>query len=229
MFVLADIEDTIPLHPSTFSLPALTAISDQINVKYANRILPDVGLCISLFDVLSCSEGKVRFGDGCLYHRVTFRLIIFRPFTQEVLVGKISSSDASGIRITMGFFEDIFVPEHLIPRPCAFDHREQAWFWLYEARSEEVAADPLLSSQEERMYLDAGERVRFTVEGDAFWDAEPGPPPAQGEGAVTKEKPHYSITGSIAGSGLGLVSWWTGAEAAAEESGEGQEVVEETA
>lgn len=230
MFVLADIEDTISVHPSTFGQPALTSISDQINIKYANKILVDVGLCISLFDILSCSEGKVRFGDGCLYHHVTFRLIVFRPFTQEVLTGKIKSSDESGIRVTMGFFDDVYIPYHLIPKPCAFDHQERAWFWLYEARTEQIEADPLLSQPDERMYLDTAEIVRFTVESDAFWDAEPGPGAAAGTGesagqnalhhkehTAKETKPHYSITASIAGSGLGLVSWWTGAEAAADQ------------
>lgn len=241
MFVLADIKDTISVHPSAFGQPALTSISDQINVKYANKILVEVGLCVSLFDILSCSEGKVRFGDGCLYHHVTFRLIVFRPFAQEVLTGKIKSSDESGIRITMGFFDDIYVPSHLIPKPCAFDHQERAWFWLYEARTDEIANDPLLSQQDERMYLDQGEQVRFTVESDAFWDAEPGPGAASGTGEAgqaqiglhqkehtNKEiKPHYSITASIAGSGLGLVSWWTGAQAAADDAEDPQEIVEE--
>lgn len=232
MFVLSDIKDTISVHPSSFGQPALKSISDQINIKYANKILVDVGLCISLFDILSCSEGKVRFGDGCLYHHVTFRLIVFRPFTQEVLTGKIKSSDEAGIRITMGFFDDIYVPAHLIPKPCAFDHQERAWFWLYEARTEQIAADPLLSQQDERMYLDTGEQIRFTVESDAFWDAEPGPGGGQGasesgqnsaglhhnQHTAKEAKPHYSITASIAGSGLGLVSWWTGAEAAPEDA-----------
>lgn len=229
MFVLSDIEDTISVHPSAFGQPSLASISDQINIKYANKILVDVGLCISLFDILSCSEGKVRFGDGCLYYHVTFRLIVFRPFTQEVLTGKIKSSDESGIRITMGFFDDIYVPAHLIPKPCAFDHQERAWFWLYEARTEQIAADPLLSQQDERMYLDNGEVVRFTVESEAFYDAEPGPSGGKDSGEAAsaalhhnqhtakETKPHYSITASIEGSGLGLVSWWTGAEAAAAE------------
>ena len=186
MFVLADIQDTISVHPSAFGQPSLTSISDQINVKYANKILVDVGLCISLFDILSCSEGKVRFGDGCLYHHVTFRLIVFRPFPQEVLTGKIKSSDESGIRITLGFFDDIYVPYHLIPKPCAFDHQERAWFWLYEARTEQIAADPLLSQPDERMYLDTAEAVRFTVESDAFYDAEPGP----GGGKPDPAHPH---------------------------------------
>ncbi|SNX83795.1 related to RPC25 - DNA-direcred RNA polymerase III, 25 KD subunit [Melanopsichium pennsylvanicum] len=256
MFVLSEIQDTISVHPSSFGSPSLISISNNINVKYANKILVDVGLCISLFDILSCSEGKVRFGDGCLYHHVTFRLIVFRPFTQEVLTGKIKSSDESGFRISLGFFDDIYVLHHLIPKPCAFDHQERAWFWLYEARTDEIAADPLLSQQDERMYLDTGEVVRFTVESDVFYDGEPGPGGSgtKGGGAAgaqagqqgaaeqgglhhnqhtAKEtKPHYSITASIAGSGLGLVSWWAGAEAATNEPGvteeyAGEEMVQE--
>lgn len=235
MFVLSEIEDTISIHPSSFAQPALTSLSDRINGKYANKILVDVGLCISLFDITKCSEGKVRFGDGCLYHHVVFRMVVFRPFGQEILVGKVKSSDEVGVRLTMGFFDDIHVPAHLVPKPCAFDHQERAWFWLYEARTDAIAADPLLSTPEERMYIDAGELVRFSVESDTFYDAEPGPTPPPTTTTTTASsdqklpglhhnqhttkdaRPHYSITASIAGTGLGLVSWWAGAQAQQDE------------
>jgi DNA-directed RNA polymerase III subunit RPC8 len=88
------------------------------------------------------------------------------------------------------------------------DHAEQAWFWLFEA-SPEVAADPLLSSPDERMYLDAGEPIRLTVEDDIFEEPEPGPvqsaavggpgPPGANasivtEGDDTKKTSPYRIT-----------------------------------
>ncbi|SPO36008.1 related to RPC25 - DNA-direcred RNA polymerase III, 25 KD subunit [Pseudozyma flocculosa] len=135
MFVLSELEDTIAVHPNHFGMPTIQAVSDQINRKFANKILQDVGLCISLFDISSCSEGRVRWGDGLLYHKVTFRLIVFRPFTNQVLVGKIKSSDETGIRVTMGFFDDIYIPAPHIPAPSAFDHQERAFFWLFEART----------------------------------------------------------------------------------------------
>ncbi|KAN0065701.1 DNA-directed RNA polymerase III complex subunit Rpc25 [Thecaphora frezii] len=223
MFVLSEIEDTIAVHPNHFGMPTIQAVSDQINRKFANKILQDVGLCVSLFDISSCSEGKVRWGDGFLYHKVVFRLIVFRPFVNQVLVGKIKSSDENGIRVTMGFFDDIYIPAHLIPNPSAFDHQERAFFWLFEARTPQIAEDPLLSAPEERMYLDPGELIRFSVESDQFFDAEPGPPTgeagaAQGMDPHNREvikkdtRPHYSLTCSIMGQGLGLVSWWAGAE-----------------
>lgn len=192
------------------------------------QILQDVGLCISVHDIQKASEGRVRWGDGCLYYTVLFRLVVFRPFTNEVLVGRISSSTSEAIRVSMGFFDDIYIPPHLLPTPSAFDYQEQAWFWLLDPASDEHCADPLLSAPEERMYLDVGETIRFAIESDNFFDLEPGP--AVGEGKLG-ETPQgvgsipgapgakgaanyssYKIIGSIAGQGLGLVSWWAGAE-----------------
>ena len=75
MFVLANIEDTIRVEPRAFVKPAAVAVEDQINAKYANcvctgshQIIQDVGLCITLHDILEASEGRIRWGDGCMYY-----------------------------------------------------------------------------------------------------------------------------------------------------------------
>ena len=65
------LQDTVALRPSTFSLPAEQAIINELNKKYANRVLHDVGLCICVFDIAQAGEGKVRYGDGCLWHKGT--------------------------------------------------------------------------------------------------------------------------------------------------------------
>jgi DNA-directed RNA polymerase III subunit RPC8 len=78
-------------------------------------VLADVGLCVCVFDIAEAGEGKVRYGDGFLWYsgqwllcdfggasaeprRVTFRLVVFRPFTSEVILAKVKSSDEDGIR-----------------------------------------------------------------------------------------------------------------------------------
>jgi len=40
---------------------------------------------------------------------VEFRLIVFRPFKNEVMIGRISSSNPEGIRLRTHFFDEIFV------------------------------------------------------------------------------------------------------------------------
>jgi len=63
-------------------------------------------------------------------------MVVFRPFISEVIVAKVKSSDEDGIRcsymtiqgptpftytllVTMGFFDDIYIPAVYLPQPAA--------------------------------------------------------------------------------------------------------------
>ena len=41
-----------------------------------------------------------------------FRMIMFRPVEGEVLVGKVLSSNKAGIRVTLEFLEDVWIPSY---------------------------------------------------------------------------------------------------------------------
>lgn len=70
-------QDTIAIHPSLFGVPPEQALTTELNKKYANRVLFDVGLCVCVFDIAKAGEGKVRYGDGFLWYagEMTFVLI----------------------------------------------------------------------------------------------------------------------------------------------------------
>ncbi|KIP04192.1 hypothetical protein PHLGIDRAFT_109926 [Phlebiopsis gigantea 11061_1 CR5-6] len=216
MFILSIIKDTVAVHPSHFGLPPQQAITNELNKKYANRVLHDVGLCMCVFDLAEVGEGKVRYGDGFLWYKVVFRLAVFRPFPSEVILAKVKSSDEDGIRLTLGFFDDVYVPRIFLPEPSAFDPNERAHFWVADPDS--AISDLLDTPLTSRMYIDAGEVVRVRVEADEFYDDEPGPPKAT-EGVMANgqakeregRRASYTITCSIAEQGLGPVPWWKNA------------------
>ncbi|OCH89804.1 polymerase III polypeptide H [Obba rivulosa] len=220
MFQLSIIKDTVAVHPSNFGLPPEHAVTNELNKKYANRVLHDVGLCVCVFDLSEVGEGKVRYGDGFLWYKVIFRLVVFRPFASEVLLAKVKSSDEDGIRLTLGFFDDVHVPQMFLPEPCAFDPNERAFFWL--PNSEATSTHDMLDSPlTDRMYIDTGEVVRVRVEHDEFNDDEPGPPKAS-EGVQQqreRRRPPYTITCSIAEQGLGPTAWWQNAGVEAMDEG----------
>lgn len=230
MFVLSTIKDKIPVHPQHFSIPAAEAITAEVNKKYANRVLDGVGVCICAFDLARVSEGKVRYGDGFLWYEVTFRMVVFRPFESEVVVCKVKSSDEDGVRLTMGFFDDMYIPAIYLPQPSAFDPNERAHFWL--PNSPLTTTHELLDSPtSERMYIDASDIVRVRVEQDEFCDDEPGPVKVV-EGVVQEKargRAPYSVVCSMAEQGLGPVAWWNGAGVVedddGDEGGEGEEGV----
>ncbi|KAL5444309.1 hypothetical protein PMIN05_003293 [Paraphaeosphaeria minitans] len=50
--------------PQDFSKESAQAIKDAINIKYANKVIHKVGLCITMWDMLKASEGLIGHGTG---------------------------------------------------------------------------------------------------------------------------------------------------------------------
>ncbi|KAF8885053.1 polymerase III polypeptide H [Gymnopilus junonius] len=225
MFCLSVVKDTMAIHPSNFGAPVEDALIAEINKNTPIAVLHDVGLCICVFDITQAGEGKVRYGDGFLWYKVVFRLVVFRPFTSEVIIAKVKSSDEDGIRLTLGFFDDLFIPVSYLLNPPHSTQTNAPHFWIPDSTLT-TATELLDTPLTERMYIDQGEVVRVRVEADEFCDDEPGPIKVS-EGVVQAKRegkrPNYNdLRCSIAEQGLGPVAWWSGAS----QEGEGEEMDE---
>ena len=62
------------------------------------------------------------------YPKVTFRVLVFRPFIEEVLIGRVKSSTKEGLTLNLGFFDDIFLPASHLQHPCRFDESDQGTY-----------------------------------------------------------------------------------------------------
>ncbi|CAO3643794.1 unnamed protein product [Cunninghamella blakesleeana] len=209
MFILSEIEDTVKIVPNNFGKNDNNAITDALNEKYANKVVQEVGLCICVYDILSTSEGFILYLDGCSYVKVTFRLTVFRPFIGEILTGRIKSCSPQGIRVSMGFFDDIHIPGATLQTNSEFDPAEQVWVWKYEGQ---------------KMYMDIDEPIRFRVLRETFTDTTPTNHPSSNTPgrrqsvadltasndliANSTKIPPYALTCTIQEDGLGLLSWW---------------------
>ena len=89
MFILTKMRSVVRLDPSTFERPLPEALSDVLTEKLANKVVKDVGLVVALWDLLSIGDSYLFPGDGASHTRVQFRLLVFRPFVEEILAGKV--------------------------------------------------------------------------------------------------------------------------------------------
>lgn len=89
MFVLSRLEEDFRVLPKDLAQPRVVAVSVAINEAILDRIVHDLGLCVTLYDILSMDDGVVYPNDGGVWFRVTFRMVIFRPFVGEVLIAKV--------------------------------------------------------------------------------------------------------------------------------------------
>ncbi|KAK8056274.1 RNA polymerase III subunit Rpc25 [Apiospora rasikravindrae] len=196
MFILTKIADLVQIAPAQFEKHSRVAIEDNINAKYSNRVIQKIGLCICMYDLLWASEGLIGHGTGLVNVNVEFRLIVFRPFKGETILGRISSATPEGINIRTDFFEEIFVSYKELPESCEFNHNAQLWTWVVD---------------DDRMYYDKNEPVRLSVIDEVWYDQVP---ESTAEDAVEQAKKisPYSIQGTMMKEGLGVCIWWDDTE-----------------
>lgn len=209
MFILTKISDLVRIPPDQFHRDTSSALIHQLNNKYANKIIPHVGLCITIYDLLSVDEGQLKPGDGASYINTTFRCIVFKPFVGEILTGWISKCTVEGIKISLlGVFEDIFIPQKMLFEGCYYSPDDNAWVWAM--------------NEDTKLYFDVNEKIRFRVEQEVFVDVKPKSPRereleeqmeqdekmAEEEKGKSEKPPAYALLGSCQTDGMGLVSWW---------------------
>uniref|UniRef100_A0A1A8G3P9 DNA-directed RNA polymerase subunit n=1 Tax=Nothobranchius korthausae TaxID=1143690 RepID=A0A1A8G3P9_9TELE len=212
MFVLVEMVDTVRIPPWNFDRQLNEAVAEELNKKLANKVVYNVGLCICLYDITKLEDSYIFPGDGASHTKVHFRYVVFHPFLDEILTGKIKYCSQEGVHVTMGFFDDILIPPESLQQPAKFDEAEQVWVWEYE--TDEGGHD---------LYMDQGEEIRFRVADQVFVDTSPTGPavaasdaPAQpgqatappAEASEGKKEAPYTLIGTICESGLGLLSWW---------------------
>lgn len=93
MFILTTIEADIRVHPKDLNKPPLIAVTDVIEQQYLDKVVPDLGLVITIYDIQHIKGGHVYPNDGAAYFKARFRCVVFRPFVGEVIVGKLQSSN----------------------------------------------------------------------------------------------------------------------------------------
>lgn len=184
-------------------LPIEEVLAEELNRRFANKVVLNVGLVICLHDIVDVGESHIFNGDGAIHTRCIYRMVVFRPQIGEILCGTLRSSSKEGLNISLGFFDSILIPPEQFNEPSQFNEIDQTWTWEFQDKGRSHA-----------LLLEIGEQVRFRVHGEEFVDVSPhGPSQAAGghqsvQADLEKKEVPYTIIGSICESGLGLVKWW---------------------
>ncbi|CAB3397300.1 unnamed protein product [Caenorhabditis bovis] len=210
MFVLSLLHDTVAIKPHELGKSQTTIIKKRLNQRLANMVVPDLGLCICVYDITEIGDSYILPGEGNCRVRVTFRMIVFRPFKDEVIEGKVIGSSKLGLTLSLEFFEDIFVPAEKLPEPHVFEEDGQVWYWEYPTEDGEPPA---------KLYMDPGKVVRFKTIDVIFKDLKPDLTAEE-----LKNEKSMEVIGTMAGTGLGCVGWWAAEEE--EEEAEDEEMEE---
>jgi len=198
MFVLSVIEDVININPQNFG-NELQTIEDEIEKKFAGKVLLDVGLCVCFHDVVEIGPAYIYTGDGVGHTTVKFRLVVFHPFIGEVIMGRIAAATIDGLKATTGFFDAVSISATSLhnnaddPQKYEYNEETNEWFWDYSV--------PLV--------MPAGAQIRFRVQSISFNPPTSIIPTEDRVAEQNKQLPPMVINATICGAGLGMDAWWS--------------------
>lgn len=200
MFILTKFKDIVRVPACNLGEPIEKVLIEELNRRFANKVVLNVGLVICLHNILEIGESHIYCGDAAIHTRCVFELLVFRPQIGEIICGTLRSSSKEGLNISLGFFDSIIIPHEQLAEPSLFNETEQTWTWNFQDEDQTHA-----------MLLEIGEQLRFRVHKEIFVDVSPHGPtriPVAPVIQPLKQDVPYTILGSISESGLGLVKWW---------------------
>ena len=115
MFCLAEFEEYVRLSPEELGAPRLHAVRSLLKRQFLNKVVGGGGLAVTLGDVHEMKGGMLHPGEASVDLVVRFSMVLFRPFVGEIVVGKLVRCDVKGLYVSLGFFDDIFVPASCLP------------------------------------------------------------------------------------------------------------------
>eukprot|EP00917_Polyrhabdina_sp_WS-2016_P014105 GHVP01030845.1.p1 GENE.GHVP01030845.1~~GHVP01030845.1.p1 ORF type:complete len:190 (+),score=43.16 GHVP01030845.1:16-585(+) len=188
MFTCALLEDTFALPAEALGVNDEELLQDHIEDRYLNRVIPNVGLCVSFFSIDEIVSTRIPQGEGSSHFKVLFRLAVFRPFYGEILECVVGKSTKEGMDVKLGFFDDIRVPAISMKEPGKFDEQDKIWTWEYQdtvGRYEQGAA------------------IRVQVDKVVFNDPEKATPASPSDLVQP-----MVVLANVIKDGLGLRMWW---------------------
>lgn len=78
MFIVSEFEEVVKVQPTHLEDDQVSRIVIHLNSMLANKVVMNVGLCISLFDILEIGDSIIYPGEGAYFSKVRFRFIVFR-------------------------------------------------------------------------------------------------------------------------------------------------------
>ncbi|KAL2920484.1 DNA-directed RNA polymerase III subunit RPC8 [Bienertia sinuspersici] len=191
MFILSELEHKLRLPPHLLDLPLQDAIKGQLESIFLDKVIAKLGLCISIHGIKSIDGGFVLPVEGAPTYTVVFCMVMFRPYVGEIIAAKLKDSNPKGLQLSLGFFDDIYIPSYALPNPSHsepdVDPNRVRWVWRYN---------------DMELLVDEESEIRFQVTSVDY----PTIPLEQEEGS--KPFAPMVVTGSTDSDGLGPLSWW---------------------
>lgn len=155
MFVITELEDRVEIRAA--APDKKKSVVRELETRYSGRLVDGLGLAVRLHAVCSIAEYEMH-GEK-LVASVTFRVLFYRFYTDEISIGTILRQNEDGIVVGDSLFKNYEVQAIDLFENSEFisDGRKSQWVWNYK---------------NSRLPFAVGDTVKFRIQKTRFEDAK---------------------------------------------------------
>jgi len=102
MYYEVELKGHIRVPPTSFNMDVEDAILQQLNIKFKDFVSKDFGIVIAVSEIVEIGEGIIIPGDGAAYYDTKFKVYVFKPELQEIIIGNVTQIEDFGAFINLG-------------------------------------------------------------------------------------------------------------------------------
>jgi len=101
MYSILELKSNIRVPPNLLGGDIKESVKSSINKEFVGFIGKE-GLFLALVDVYDIGEGVIIPGDGAVYYKTTFKMLVYKPVLHEIVDGEISEVTEFGAFVRIG-------------------------------------------------------------------------------------------------------------------------------
>ncbi len=127
MFKILTIKDNVRVLPTKFELELDDAVKQSLQETLEGKINPDIGVFLAVTDIISVGEGSILPEDGAIYYPAEFKVLIYRPELNEVVIGEIVDITEFGVFTRIGPLDGLIHVSQIIDDKLSYDAKNATY------------------------------------------------------------------------------------------------------
>lgn len=121
MFKILTLRDEVRVPPTKFDLDLDQAVKESLQESLEGKINPDLGVFLTITEVLSIGEGKIIPEDGAIFYPAEFKALVYRPELNEIVLGEVVDITEFGAFTRIGPLDALVHVSQVMDDKIAYD------------------------------------------------------------------------------------------------------------
>jgi DNA-directed RNA polymerase subunit E' len=123
MYKILTVKDEVRVPPTKFDLDIKEAIRQSLQEQIEGKTDPNIGVFLAVTEVLDVQEGKIIPEDGAIFYPAEFKVLVFKPELNEIILGEIVDITEFGAFARIGPLDALIHVSQIMDDKITYDSK----------------------------------------------------------------------------------------------------------